>query len=43
MPSLWSLVTSLVRESLEANGEVTWPMIPVPAMAVVPVALKPAG
>lgn len=34
-------MTSLVNESLDANGEATWPMIPVPAMPV-PV-LKIAG
>ncbi|KAL0126956.1 hypothetical protein PUN28_005351 [Cardiocondyla obscurior] len=33
IPSLWSLVTSFVRESLEANGEVTCPIVPaVPAL-----------
>lgn len=34
-------MTSLVNESLDANGEVAWPMMPVPAMPV-PV-LKAAG
>lgn len=41
IPSLWSLVTSLVSESLDANGEAAWPMMPVPVM-LTPV-LKVAG
>lgn len=30
IPSLWSLVTSFVNESLDANGDVIMPDIPVP-------------